>query len=426
MFHPLDEILQAHKRGEARGIPSICSAHPWVLKTALQGNLPVLVESTCNQVNQFGGYTGMTPADFVRFVRAIAAENGFPQEKLILGGDHLGPSPWQTSPIERAMARAAEMVRAYVQAGYTKIHLDTSMKLGDDDPDRPLEPELIARRAAWLAKIAEETFAQLPAPSFPLRYVIGTEVPPPGGATDPHDSLRVTPVEEAQRTLEVTRAAFFEAGLESAWERVIALVVQPGVEFGDSFIHEYDPAAARPLARFCESTPFVYEAHSTDYQTREKLTALVRDHFAILKVGPALTFAFREAVFTLAMIESELFPPEERSRLIETLDAAMLREPAHWKRHYRGDERQLALARKYSLSDRVRYYWGEPDVQAALKKLLENLERAAPLPITLLSQYLPEISPEIRQGRIPNQPAAILSHKIEAVLEDYRAACGET
>lgn len=422
MCHYLDEIVRAQKQNQVRGIPSLCSAHPWVLKTALRGEAPVLIESTCNQVNQFGGYTGMTPADFVRYVRNIALQNGFPPEKILLGGDHLGPSPWQSDPTERAMSRAAEMVKAYVQAGYTKIHLDASMKLGDDDPSRPLDVELSARRTAWLAKVAEESSSG----KQNLRYVIGSEVPPPGGAVGPEEGIRVTPVEEARRTIEVTRAAFIESGLEAAWERVLALVVQPGVEFGDNFIHEYNPAAARDLARFCETIPFVYEAHSTDYQTRESLSALVRDHFAILKVGPALTFAFREAVFALAMIESELFPPEERSRLIETLDATMLREPAHWKRHYRGDERQLALARKYSLSDRIRYYWGKPDVQAALKRLLDNLERAAPLPITLLSQYLPDISPEIRQGRIPNQPAAIISYKIEAVLEDYRAACGES
>jgi tagatose-1,6-bisphosphate aldolase non-catalytic subunit AgaZ/GatZ len=40
---------------------------------ALQPNTEVLIEATCNQVNQDGGYTGMTPADFRRFVEDIAA-----------------------------------------------------------------------------------------------------------------------------------------------------------------------------------------------------------------------------------------------------------------------------------------------------------------------------------------------------------------
>jgi D-tagatose-1,6-bisphosphate aldolase subunit GatZ/KbaZ len=232
MSHLLDAILRAQKRGKAVGIPSICSAHPWVLKTALQGENPVLIESTCNQVNQFGGYSGMTPTNFAEFVRHLAAENGFPLDKLILGGDHLGPSPWQEQPVGDAMPRASGMVRDYVMAGFTKLHLDASMKLGDDDPTHPLDLELAAQRSAQLASVAESCIDR----SAPPCYVIGSEVPIPGGAITNEDDVHVTTVEDAQRTLEVTKAAFLEAGLESAWERVTGMVVQPGVEFGDDFI----------------------------------------------------------------------------------------------------------------------------------------------------------------------------------------------
>ena len=90
----IDEIVSAQKRGETKGMPSICSAHPWVLKAAMLGKRPILIESTCNQVNQFGGYTGMTPVDYVRFVRGICGDNHFPFESVILGGDHLGPNVW--------------------------------------------------------------------------------------------------------------------------------------------------------------------------------------------------------------------------------------------------------------------------------------------------------------------------------------------
>ena len=50
----------------------------------------------------------------------------------------------------------------------------------------------------------------------------------------------------------------------------------------------------------------VYEAHSTDYQRPESYRNLVRDGFAILKVGPALTFAMREVLEALSLIEAEL------------------------------------------------------------------------------------------------------------------------
>ena len=413
----LDEIVQAQKRGQARGIPSLCSAHPWVLKTTLQGNEPVLIEATCNQVNQYGGYTGITPQDFVIFVEDLAARVGFPREKIFLGGDHLGPSPWQQESSETAMRKAEELVQSYVLAGFAKIYLDASMRLADDPPGG-LALEQSAQRTARLAIIAESAANPATAP----RYVIGSEVPIPGGAKEHKQAVNVTRVEDARRTLEITQAAFIEAGLESAWERVIALVVQPGVEFGDDFILPYDPCAASSLAQFSKTTPFIYEAHSTDYQSLANLQALVRDHFAILKVGPALTFAYREALFALEMIEMELLPHEDCSRLAVTLDNAMLRNPVYWKKHYHGSPADLAFARKYSLSDRCRYYWTDPGVQVAVDKLLDNLKNS-PLPLSLISQYLPDVYDGIRSGEVANSAAGMVSRRIDQVLGRYRQAC---
>jgi D-tagatose-1,6-bisphosphate aldolase subunit GatZ/KbaZ len=384
---------------------------------------PLLIESTCNQVNQFGGYTGMTPADFVAYVCAVAAENDFPLERLLLGGDHLGPNVWQNEPACSAMQKSAVMLRAYVQAGYTKIHLDASMKLGDDDPARPLDLELSARRTAWLAKAAESAWAELAPGGHPeLRYIIGSEVPIPGGARAHEDGVRVTKVQDARRTLELMQTAFKVEGLEAAWEHVIALVVQPGVEFGDDFILEYHPEAARHLAHFAETIPFVYEAHSTDYQTRRSLQKLVRDHFAILKVGPALTFAFREAVFALAMLEDELILPEKCSNLITVLDEVMTRQPEHWQKYYHGDAAARRLQRKFSRSDRIRYYWSNPQVQSALERLLQNLREKTLRP-ALLSQFLPEQSEKVRNRQLDATPEALILDKINSVLDDYAFAC---
>lgn len=418
MSNLLDELVRSQKRGESCGIPSICSAHPWVLKVALRGAGPVLVESTCNQVNQYGGYTGMTPLDFVGFVYKIAGQNKFPTEQLLLGGDHLGPSPWQEEPAASAMSKAAGMVSSYVRAGFTKIHLDTSMRLADDPPGA-LDSQVSARRAAELAVLAEES---IPDPAVAPRYVIGTEVPIPGGSQEHAGSVTVTSVETARATMELMHAAFLELGLRSAWERVIAMVVQPGVEFGDGFLLDYLPEAARPLVSFSEGIPFVYEAHSTDYQSRASLRNLVRDHFAILKVGPALTHAYREAVFALASIESHLIAAGQRSNMVAVLEQAMLRHPEHWRKYYQGSPEEQAFARKFSLSDRIRYYWSDPAVQAALGKLLSNLDRVA-IPTSLLSQVVPWGFNHIQAGKSLNNPADIIDASIQRVLEDYQVAC---
>lgn len=424
----LDEVVSAQKRGETKGITSICSAHPWVLKAAMQTSevfetSEVLhIEATCNQVNQFGGYTGMTPKDFVAYVRGIADENNFPFENIILGGDHLGPNVWQNEPAESAMRKSEEMIRQYVLAGFTKIHLDCSMKLADD-AEGALDVEVFAKRAARLAKVAEEALTPGPSPfgGGGLRYIIGTEVPVPGGAQEHEEGVSVTKVEDVKQTIEITREAFLREGLESAWERVLGVVVQPGVEFGDDFVLPYQPEKAKELSRFIEDQSMIYEAHSTDYQTQDALKNLVRDHFAILKVGPGLTFAFREAVFALAMMENELIVKEQRSNIIQVWDDVMVKHPEYWKKYYRGSEAEQAFKRKYSLSDRARYYWVQPEAQDAFARLMKNLGGKG-LPYSLLSQFVPLPYHRIRLGEIENTPDSILLDSIQAVLATYQAA----
>ena len=447
----LRRILSANRDGEPVGVPSVCSAEPFVLQATLEqardsGGV-ALVESTSNQVNQAGGYTGMTPDTFAAHVRGLAAGLGLPPDDIVLGGDHLGPYPWRTEPADSAMAKARELVRTCVLAGYTKVHLDPSMPLADDA--RPsadgagqasafaLDPEIVARRTAELCRATEDAWASLPPGSPAPLYVIGTEVPAPGGEIAGDEGPAVTRASDVRAFRDLARAAFAAAGLEAAWERVLAVVVQPGVEFGDTAVFTYQLERARELAALPDDVPgLAYEAHSTDYQTEDALRALVRDHFAVLKVGPALTFAFREALFALEEIEREVLAGGaagqaggatgvEPSRLRETLDAAMRADPTHWRDYYRGDEAALARARAFSLSDRCRYYWPRPEVRVALDRLLRNLA-ARPLPLDLLGQHLPAQCEAVRAGALEPSPEALVRHSIGAVLEQYWSACGAT
>jgi len=420
---PLQTLLASHRAGQPVGLYSVCCSNEQVLRAAMHVALAhdtvLLVEATSNQVDQFGGYTGMTPPQYRDYVRALASEEGFPHARLILGGDHLGPNAWQKQPAAEAMAHARVLIEAYVAAGFHKIHLDCSMSCSDDPV--PLPDAVVAARSAELAEIAERTArAQgLPAPV----YVIGTEVPVPGGEASLDDGLAVTTPAAAARTLAVHRDTFDTPALRDAWSRVIAMVVQPGVDFDHSSVHDYDPAAATPLVEFLEQQPgIVFEAHSTDYQREQGLHALVRDHFAILKVGPAATFAFREALFALAAIEAELLPPPQRSQLPAVLDAAMVAQPRYWQGHYRGDAATLPLLRAFSFSDRCRYYWGVPEVEAALRTLFDNLTRHAP-PLVLLSQYLPAQFRAVRDGALANTPAALVQHHVGLCLSEYARAC---
>lgn len=418
----MKEIIARHKAGEHLGICSVCSAHPLVIEAALRFDLhtdnSVLIEATSNQVNQFGGYTGMQPADFRDFVYAIAHEVGFPLERLILGGDHLGPNCWQNEHADAAMEKAIALIEAYVAAGFSKIHLDASMSCADDPV--PLDPQVVAERAARLCLAAEQTASEVQKQA--LTYVIGTEVPVPGGEASSINTVHVTHVEDAARTLETHRVAFEALGLEAAMKRVIAIVVQPGVEFDHTQVIHYQPQAAEALSGWIRQTPMVYEAHSTDYQSRHAYRALVRDHFAILKVGPALTFALREAIFALAQMENELIAPESRSRVLEVIDEVMLNEPDYWKKYYHPTWSQAMVDIHFSLSDRIRYYWPHPRIRQAVEKLLANLDTVR-LPLGLISQFMPLQLERASLNEIVTTPRSLIIDKIQDVLRAYRYGC---
>ena len=302
MKHPMQEMMEKRRQGIKCGIPSYCTANELALEIALRRakmlNQPVLIEATANQVNQYGGYTGMLPKDFYKLVLDMAAAIDLPEQMVILAGDHLGPLTWQNLPEAEAMEKSIELVYQYTRAGFTKIHLDTSMKVADD-AEGLLSTEVIARRGATLYKAAikgyEELKAEKPEAIRPV-FVVGSEVPIPGGAQEAEDSLAVTSVAAFKDTVATYKRVWEEEGVGEGMNDVIAVVVQPGVEFGDDQVFLYDSAAAAELCAALKEFPEVcFEGHSTDYQSPACLKAMVEDGIAILKVGPALTSGLREA-----------------------------------------------------------------------------------------------------------------------------------
>jgi D-tagatose-1,6-bisphosphate aldolase subunit GatZ/KbaZ len=426
----LQELIRRNRRGEKVGAFAVCSAHPSVIAAAVQQAVEdesvLHVESTSSQVNQLGGYTGLTPSEFAEFVYSAGQEAGLSRDRVLLGGDHLGPYPWRDQPSKVAMHHACELVRACVRAGYKKIHLDASMACADDSKDGPDE-RTIAQRAALLCRAAETTFEALPPGACPLLYVIGTEVPAPGGESLSGTAPAVSPADQIDHTLDLFRNAFAGQNVTPAWDRVIGMVVQPGVEFGENVIFDYDREKAMALSSVLpKDSALVYEAHSTDYQMPTALAEMVEDHFAILKVGPWLTFAFREAIFALSAIEREWLGHRNGVRLSqvrESLDAAMLRNPKYWRSYYHGTEAEMRLSRIYSYSDRCRYYWGDATVQQELAQLHANFHASAP-PLTLVSQYLPLQYAAIRSRGRPASVEDITQQHIRAVLRVYAEACG--
>lgn len=424
-------LLKENKKTQKGGIVSVCSAHPSVLDAAIihasQTKSPLVIEATSNQVNQFGGYTGMNPYDFVKHTKSLCKKNNYPFEKVLLGGDHLGPNAWKDEISSQAMKKASQMIKDYVKAGFVKIHLDTSMPCADDlsDGTLSLSDEVVAARAAVLCKVAEETYQTLEKSFLPPLYIIGTEVPVPGGAKEEIKELELTDKEDARKTIEVTKNAFFVAGLRDAWDRVIALVVQPGVEFSHENVIQYDSSKSLHLQSLLREYPsLVYEVHSSDYQSASSLKNLVEDSFCIVKVGPWLTYAYREALFLLEHIETilhEKTPFTQLSDLQSTVFQVLGNNNQYWKGYYEEGE-GLSLQLLYSYSDRMRYYWSNDTIQKSVSVLLNNLEFVV-MPNTLISQYFPNQYLKILEKRLEPTPNAIIIDKIRDVLTLFTDAC---
>ena len=428
-MHELMRIIKDYKAGKNSGIFSVCTSNKYVIEAAMDrlrdGDKYLLVEATANQVDQFGGYTGMTPKDYKDFIYELCDKNNFPKERIILGGDHLGPLTWTNLQPEKAMENSMELIRQYVLAGFTKIHIDTSMQLLGDKESGDFGDNVIADRAARLCKVAEEAYAELlkenPLAIHPV-YVVGSEVPIPVGAQEEENHIQVTSVSNFENTVRSFKEIFMSYNLSEALEYVIAVVVQPGVEFGSDSVWSYDRESAKELSAAIKNHDnLVFEAHSTDYQTKESLRKMVEDGYIILKVGPALTFGFREAAFALNSIEEELvqYHPEfETSRFREILDFVMMKNPNQWKKHYIGSLEKIKFERKYSLSDRCRYYMPDEDVEFALQKLLDNLSNVE-IPLPLLSQYMHSQYVKVRENKLKLDPYELLKDKIGEYIDDY-------
>ncbi|MBL9074191.1 class II D-tagatose-bisphosphate aldolase, non-catalytic subunit [Tabrizicola sp.] len=411
----LRQIIARNRAGEPIAIPSVCTAHPDALEASLTLaetlDQPIVVEATSNQVNQDGGYTGLMPAAFIRFVADIATRAGVDPARILFGGDHLGPQAWRKLPATQAMDKAHRMVADYAAAGFTKIHLDCSEGCAGEPAQ--LTDEITASRSAALAATA---LRHAPDPAA-LLFVIGTEVPPPGGArTDDHGDIPPTTPASASATLAAHAEAF--RALNLPLDQIGGLVVQPGVEFSPMEVHHL-PLARKPhlLDALKDWPGLCLEAHSTDYQHAAAYPRLAELGFAFQKVGPALTFAWREALYALDALRSQNGWASGPS-LADTMEQVMLANPAHWQAHIHGQTADPRSERHFGLADRIRYYWPDPKAREAVQRLMTDLADKR-LPDPMLHAHFREDEIATARANAYPLPRALALARVQTALRPY-------
>lgn len=403
MTDVLRDIIRRNRAGQTVAIPSVCSAHPDVLRASLalaeQMDRQIVIEATSNQVNQDGGYTGITPAGFIAYVHDLADAAGVDRARITFGGDHLGPQAWRSMDAKVAMAKAEVLVRDYVQAGFGKIHLDCSEGCAGEDAQ--LGDDVTAERSAQLARVCCAAHDS-------LLFVVGTEVPPPGGARmDEHGDIPPTQPDAARKTLRAHDSAFGDMA-----PMIGGLVVQPGVEFSPTAVHHLPMQRDPGLKEALKDHPHIcLEAHSTDYQEPAVFPRLAELGFAFQKVGPALTFAYRQALYALEQLR------DDKGALQEAMEAVMLADPSQWCGHYSGDEAALYQQRHFGLADRIRYYWPQPAAVKAVQVLMASFDR--PLPDSALRTAFDPVVLDRAEQLEGRQIQRLIDAQIACALEPY-------
>jgi tagatose-1,6-bisphosphate aldolase non-catalytic subunit AgaZ/GatZ len=370
-----DAILQALQETTPAGEPvptilAVCPTSPAVVRAALQASkeaeAPLFFAATLNQVDIDGGYTGWTPAGFVRLVGELAKEVGY-TGPVVVGLDHGGP--WlkhthQQWPLARAMEGVKESLVACLEAGYDLLHVDPTV-------DRTLPPgegisiEVVVERTL---ELIAHTEAHRRAQRLPrVSYEVGTE--------EVHGGLADLSVFD--RFLMGLKQGLAERGLSDVWPCFVV-----GKVGTDLHTTVFDPVVARDLVARAAAYGSVIKGHYTDYV--DNPDAYPQCGIGGANVGPEFTECEYGGLETLARREEELVAQRrvtEPSGIMAALREATVAS-GRWQRWLQPEEiglpfTELASERQgWLMRTCCRYVWCDSAVEAARQQLYRNLATA--------------------------------------------------
>jgi len=345
-----------------KALPSFCTSNIDVLNSILFfchiKKLPCLIECTSNQVNQNGGYTNKNPKIFINEILNISKKINFDKNKLFLGGDHLGPLPWKNKNKDLAIKKSIVLIENFLKEEFCKIHIDTSIKCKDD---KYINNEIIFDRTSKILshpKIKKKIKNKF--------IIIGTEVPLSGSG----DTEKVVVTKQKQIEDEVRKFRDILKSLKIK-NKLFGLVVEPGMKYNHSSILKPNLSSFSKKKKLSKKNNFVYEAHSTDYQSQLILKKLVKNNFKFLKVGPELTYNYSRSLFLMHNIEKKIYKKND-SNIKNILIASMKKKNKYWKNYYEKKNPKLLI---HSKLDRMRYYFNIKSVESSVKILKKNINQ---------------------------------------------------
>ncbi len=370
-------MIRQRESGQAQTtLLAVCPNSAAVLqaavKVAAQNNMPMLFAATLNQVDRDSGYTGWTPAQFVKEMQSCAEQYGWPGP-LYPCLDHGGP--WLKDlhtlaglSYEETMGEVKQTLTACLQAGYQLLHIDPTVDR-TLPPGQPPAVETVVARTVEMIAHAESERKRLGLP--PVAYEVGTE--------EVHGGL--VNLDSFKAFLEGLKAGLAALGLSDAWPCFI--VAQVGTDLHTIF---FDAAAARRLYDIVSPLGSLIKGHYTDSVDNPR--AYPETGMGGANVGPEFTSEEYVALGDLAAKEETLCrnrPGLVPSRFMHVLEQAVV-DSGRWKKWLQPDERGkdfgvLAPERRTWLAQTgARYIWTNPAVLAARQELYANLALVMPDP----------------------------------------------
>jgi D-tagatose-1,6-bisphosphate aldolase subunit GatZ/KbaZ len=348
--------VSAARRREATLLavcPNSAAVTRAAIEAAAEGDFPLMLAATLNQVDLDGGYTGWTPADLSRFVGDVIESRRLDVD-VALCLDHGGQFQKDLHAIdrwsfERATIAVRNSIEACIDAGYELLHIDPTMS----EDGQPLSAETIIERTVDLIAHAEAYRRRRN--SGAIAYEVGPD--------EYHSGL--TSVDHLSRYLDLLRAALAGAGLGEIWPTFV--VGRLGTELHTDFV---DSEAGRRMVELVNEEGAFIKGHYTDYVANPALYRSMGVGAA--NIGPELTQVEYEA---LEDVEREASSMGAGTGLMTEIRRAV-EGSGRWRKWVDPRVSQLddvpGAHREWLIKTGARYVWTHPSVVAARRDLMDR------------------------------------------------------
>jgi tagatose-1,6-bisphosphate aldolase non-catalytic subunit AgaZ/GatZ len=359
------ESLTGVKRTIFAACPNSLSVIRAALKSAKRCNAPIKFAATLNQVDLDGGYTGLTPSEFVGKVH-LHARNLNVTSPVIIAIDHGGP--WlkdihnrEKWPYSKTMSAVKESFEAAIRAGYDLIHVDPTVDITLTG-DMNISIDMVAERTLELIEYAENFRLKNNYPR--ISYEVGTEEVH-GGLAD---------LDVFRRFLELLKQGLKQKGLQNVWPCFVV-----GKVGTDLHTTTFDPLVARQLTKIAKSYGSLIKGHYSDNVTNPE--AYPESGMGAANVGPEFTEMEYNALIELEHIQQTLFadgkiakPVAMKRKLWESVIKS-----GRWQKWLHADENpndfyaNSCERQEWLIKTGCRYIWEDQEVVSTRARLYQNI-----------------------------------------------------